>query len=108
MAQHDLGNLDQAVTVYSEAIAIEQEDINPYTNRAIVYTTLAKYNLAADDMDRVFEINPTYAKGYLVRANAYAKLGMKAQSQADIDQAVALGIDRAKAETSIAELAPSP
>ncbi|MCI0830758.1 MAG: hypothetical protein J4N67_11540, partial [Chloroflexi bacterium] len=59
-------------------------------------------------MDLVVEVEPAYAKAYLVRASAHAKLGMELQSQADIDQAVALGIDRAKAEINIAGPAPSP
>ncbi len=59
-------------------------------------------------MDRVVEINPTYAKAYLVRAYAYSNLGKEAESQADIDRAVALGVDRAKAEKSIAEPTPAP
>lgn len=59
-------------------------------------------------MDRVVEIDPTYAKAYLVRAGAYAGSGMEAKSQADIDRAVALGVDRAKAEKRIAGLVSSP
>ena len=54
-------------------------------------------------MDRVVEIDPTYAKAYLVRASAHAKLGLTPP-----DQAVALGIDRAKAELNIAGTSPSP
>ena len=58
-------------------------------------------------MDRVVQINPTYSKAYLIRAFAHAQLGRKAQSQADIDRAVALGIDRAKAEEIVSGPAPS-
>lgn len=60
------------------------------------------------DMDRAVTIDPTYAKAYLIRASAHARSGMEAKSMADIDRAVALGIDRAKAEQSIARVAASP
>ena len=45
-------------------------------------------------MDRVVEIDPTYAKTYLVLWT--------------IDQVVALGIDRAKVKLNIAGTSPSP
>ena len=32
-------------------------------------------------MDRVVEIDPTYAKAYLVRASAHAKLGVTPQTR---------------------------
>ena len=107
VAHQDLGSFDLAVIDYSQAIAIEPGDINFLTNRALVHSTLDNHTLAVADMDRVIE-DPTYAKGYLVRAYAYSKLGMEAESQADIDRAVALGVDRAKAEMSISEPTPSP
>lgn len=59
-------------------------------------------------MERVFEIDPTYAKGYLVREYAYFQMGQEADSRADIDRVVSLGVDRARAESSISQLAPSP
>ena len=63
---------------------------------------------AISDMDLVARVIPTYAEAYLVRASALANLGLDAQSQADIDQAVSLGVDRAKAETTVAKSASSP
>ena len=53
-------------------------------------------------MDLAVQVNPSYAKAYLVRASALANLGSDALPQADIDRAVSLGIDRVKAETSVA------
>ena len=38
---------------------------------------------AIADLDRVVEIDPTYAKTYLVRAAAQAKLGLAPKYQAD-------------------------
>ena len=54
------------------------------------------------------DLDPTNAKAYLVRASAHANLGMARMSQADIDRAVALGIDRAQAESNIVGTSLSP
>mgnify|MGYP000648588720 CR=1 FL=1 len=89
-----------AVTDYNQAIAHTPEDINILVNRAPVYSELGNHTLAVADMDRVFEIDPTYAKGYLVRAYAYSQMGQEADSRGDIDWA--------RAELSISQLAPSP
>lgn len=75
MAHEDLGELEKAVTDYNQAIAIAPEDINTLINRALVNATLGNNLLAVADMDRAAQIDPAYAKAYLVRAYAQAKLG---------------------------------
>ena len=101
-------DLEKAVDAYGQAISIEPENIDARINRALVYSTLGKYAAAIPDMALVVRVDPTYAKAYLVRASALASLGLETRSQADIDRAVSLGVDRAKAETTVAESASSP
>jgi hypothetical protein len=59
-------------------------------------------------MDTLIGFEPGYAKAFLVRASAHANLGMEPQSRADIDRAVALGVDRAKAESNVIGASASP
>jgi Tfp pilus assembly protein PilF len=59
-------------------------------------------------MDLVVQVNPSYAKAYIVRASALVNLGLDAQSQVDFDRAVSLGVDRATAETTVEESASFP
>jgi Tfp pilus assembly protein PilF len=97
-----------AVAAYGQAISFEPENIDALINRALVYSTLGEYSSTIADMDHVIEVDPTYAKAYLVRASAHANLGMAPKFQADIDRAVALGVDQAQAESNIAGTTPSP
>ena len=58
-------------------------------------------------MDRVIEIDPTYAKAYLVLGVRPRQAWPDPQYQPYLDQAVALGIDRTKVELNIAATSPS-
>ena len=108
VVHEDLGELEMAVAAYGQAISFEPENIDALINRALVYSTLGEYSSTIVDADLVVQVDPTYAKAYLVRASAHANLGMATQSQADIDRAVALGVDRAEAESNIAGTSLSP
>ena len=107
MVHDDLGDLGKAVGNYGQAIILQTDNIDALINRALVYSKPGEHGSAIEDIDRVVEIDPTYAKAYLVRESAHAKLGLP-QYQADLDQAVALGIDRVKAELNIAGTSLSP
>tara|TARA_B100000586_G_scaffold264199_1_gene234345 strand:- start:166 stop:492 length:327 start_codon:yes stop_codon:yes gene_type:complete len=108
VVHEDLEEFEAAVEDYGQAIFIEPENVDPRINQALLYTTVGKYAPAISDMDLAVQVNHTYAKAYVVRTSALANLGLDAQSQADIDQAMSLGVDRAKAETTVAKSASSP
>ena len=58
-------------------------------------------------MDLVTGVDPSYAKAYLIRASAHAKLGMAAQYFANLNHAMPFGMDRVAAELDIGSIASS-
>jgi len=69
--------------------------------RGRAYAELGRYHDAILDLDPALQSDPQAARGYVVRALVYAKLGQVAKSQQDIDRAVELGFDRAQLERSM-------
>ena len=76
-----------AVTVLGLATRLGLSDAEKRFNSGTELMDEGRYEEAIADLDRVVEIDPTYAKTYLV---------------------VALGIDRAKVKLNIAGTSPSP
>jgi len=72
----DLGDLGKAVGNYGQAIILQTDNIDVLINRALVYSKPGEHASANEDIDRVVEIDPTYAKAYLMRESAHAKLGL--------------------------------
>ena len=72
-----------AVTVLGLAECLRLSDAEKRFNSGTELMDEGRYEEAIADLDRVVEIDPTYAKIYLVRAAAEAKLGLAPQYQAD-------------------------
>lgn len=65
-------NYEEAVALYSEALALSASGPNShiyYSNRAAAYCHLNNYQQAASDCERSVALNPTYVK-------AYSRLGL--------------------------------
>ncbi len=72
-----------AVTVLGLAARLGLSDAEKRFNSGTELMDEGRYEEAIADLDRVVEIDPIYAKIYLVRASAQAKLGLASQYQAD-------------------------
>ena len=72
-----------AVTVLGLAARLGLSDAEKRFNSGAELMDEGRYEEAIADLDRVVEIDPTYAKTYLVRASAQAKLGLGPKYQAD-------------------------
>lgn len=72
-----------AVTVLGLAARLGLSDAEKRFNSGAELMDEGRYEEAIADLDRVVEIDPTYAKTYLVRAPAQAKLGLGPKYQAD-------------------------
>ena len=72
-----------AVTVLGLAACLGLSDAEKRFNSGTELMDEGRYEEAIPDLDRVVEIDPTYAKTYLVRASAQAKLGVAPKYQAD-------------------------
>lgn len=76
MIHENLGELGKAVKSYGQTIILQTDNIDALINWARVYSKLGEHASAIEDMDRVVEIESTYAKAYLERASAHATLGV--------------------------------
>ena len=76
MVHDDLGDLGKAVGNYGQAIILQTHNIDVLINWALVYSKPGEHASANEDIDRVVEIDPTYAKAYLMQESAHAKLGL--------------------------------
>ena len=72
-----------AVTVLGLAARLGLSDTEKRFNSGTELMDEDRCEEAIADLDRVVEIDPTYAKTYLVRASAQAKLGLGLKYQAD-------------------------
>ena len=72
-----------AVTVLGLAARLGLSDAEKRFNSGTAMMDEGRYEEAIADLDHVVEIDPTYAKTYLVRASAQAKLGRAPKYQAD-------------------------
>ena len=89
-----------AIRDYSRVIVLEPGNVDAYVNRSLACSNVGQPVLTVQDMDAVVGLTPEYAKAYLARAYASALLERNADSQTDLDRAVALGIDRSAAKAT--------
>eukprot|EP01016_Furgasonia_blochmanni_P010461 TRINITY_DN1443_c0_g1_i1.p1 TRINITY_DN1443_c0_g1~~TRINITY_DN1443_c0_g1_i1.p1 ORF type:complete len:547 (+),score=117.73 TRINITY_DN1443_c0_g1_i1:65-1705(+) len=73
------GNAQDAVQFYSEALEVDPNNrcVNSvlYANRAAAYGKMGKNKEALSDLDKSIELNESYTKAYLRRADIKIKLG---------------------------------
>lgn len=66
-----LGDLDSAISNYTEALNYNPNHFTSLLNRGIVYDDLGKYDLAIADYNRAIEIRPNDVSPYIDRGVAY-------------------------------------
>lgn len=94
------GNLDQAIALYSEAIAIDPTASDAYYNRGTAHGEKGDHDAAIADYTTALEFKPGYAAVadiYYNRALAYGKKGKDELAIADYTQAIANNPQFAKA-----------
>eukprot|EP00249_Psilotum_nudum_P002604 c15722_g1_i1 orf=223-1380(+) len=87
------GNLEEAVSYFTEAISSNPTSAILYANRAGVYVKMKKPNAAIRDADAAIKINPDSAKGYKWRGEALALLGQWESAAKDLHLASRLDYD---------------
>jgi len=68
-------NFDEAISKFTEAIAIEPANHILYSNRSAAYASKKEYDHALEDADKVTEIKPDWAKGWGRKGAAKHGLG---------------------------------
>ncbi|NEQ69699.1 MAG: tetratricopeptide repeat protein [Symploca sp. SIO2D2] len=87
---HQKGELDQAITDYTEALNINLEYAEAYNNRGIAYRKKGELDQAIADANRALNINPESAKAYTNRGFAHYNLGDKQKAIQDFKKAAKL------------------
>ena len=108
-------DLERAIADYTQAIAINPKNYNPYNNRGITYARKYDLDRAIADYDKAIGLNPKRAMTYLVRGFAYAKKGDKDKAIADFRRTLEMNpsdemakMELAKANEIQLKTAPRP
>jgi tetratricopeptide (TPR) repeat protein len=94
-AAYDSGDYDRAISYCSEALRLEPDCAEAYSNRGLVYSGKCDYGRAIADFDQAVGLKPDYADAYYNRGNAYSDKGDHGRAIADFDQAIRLKPDDA-------------
>lgn len=86
---HTMGDADQAIVDYSDAIRLSPRETFPYVNRGIVlYTKKDNNEGAISDFDRVLKLNRCETTAWINRGLVYKRKGNLNQSIADFTDAI--------------------
>jgi len=83
-----IGDYDQAIAEYNQAIKIDPYTLEAYFNRGVIYEIQGDYDGALADYNQALQINPNYAIAYSNRGNVYTKKGNYDQAIAEYNQAI--------------------
>ncbi|HEX3602085.1 MAG TPA: tetratricopeptide repeat protein [Lacipirellulaceae bacterium] len=92
-----MGDYNEAIRAYGDAIAASDRYTPAYANRALAYMMLGDYKKAVNDFNDAIRLNPTTAQYYYQRGVAYEML--KDNQRAAESFATALQFDNKNADT---------
>ena len=103
LAYQGLGQIEEAFEEFD--IALGKFGFAPaYHNKAKLLYELGEYQVSAKDYTQAITLDPLFADSFVGRALAYTQLERDKEAILDIDQAAALGVDRAELEIAIQEI----
>ena len=88
---------DKAVEHYTEAIDLNPEFAEAYTNRGNAYAKKSEFDAAIQDYNKAIELNPEYPKAYYNRGVTYADKGEFDTAIQDYNTAIDLNPEYADA-----------
>ena len=93
----NMGKDDEAIELYSEAIAKDPKHLDAYIKRAFSLIRLKEYEKAISDYNVIIENRPDNIYAYLGRGSALNKLEKYKEAISDFDQALSLDPDNQEA-----------
>jgi tetratricopeptide (TPR) repeat protein len=84
------GDLNAAVSLFTQAIHHNNHSVSAYVNRSTAYYSQGNYPLALNDLSRALELVPDHFVFYLNRSIIYNKMGESDRAVADFEQAMHL------------------
>lgn len=91
VAYHELGQDQQAIKDYNEAIRQEPDNASAYSNRGVAYHKLGQYQQAIEDYNEAIRREPDDALAYYNRGITYLRQGNNKLGCSDAQKACALG-----------------
>jgi tetratricopeptide (TPR) repeat protein len=91
VAYHSLGEYEQAMDAYTQAIELKNGFLEAYHNRAQLHYLRGEYDQAIKDYSKVLRINSEYINARTHRALAYGKVGDAGRMCSDLATACEIG-----------------
>ena len=89
-----LGQYEQVINDFGDAIRVDPQDAEAYFNRGIGYVRNGQRERGVQDFDEAITLNPGYTQVYYHRAFAHTRLGEDSLAEHEIHSAGELGMDR--------------
>lgn len=90
MAYLELDEPATALRSFDEAVRLNPNLADAYTNRGASYNALGRYQRAIQDLDEAIKLNPGMAIAYNNRGNSYGNLDQLQRAIEDYDEAIRL------------------
>jgi len=98
------GNLNEALSIYSEALSHDPDNFLIYVRRAILYINIGRTSSAIDDFSTIIKLNPKFEQAYLKRGKLYLQLAELDLAKKDIENYIHLKPSDSEAETIVSNL----
>lgn len=95
---------EEASTLYTQAISMNESGLLAYSNRAMCHINLAKFYEAKEDCDRALALDPKFTKAYYRRAIANKELYRFRDAIADLEKVIELDSEFTLAKKELTEL----
>jgi tetratricopeptide (TPR) repeat protein len=91
VAANKKGDLDEAIRLYSKAIAVKTDSADLYFVRGRAYRQKDQYDAAIKDFDKAIALRPNFAEAYNHRGVTRIGKGEQDKARADFKKACELG-----------------
>lgn len=84
------GDHAKAITLFTEVLAQDKENLNAYLQRGFCHSLQQQYDKAVADFTAVVQRKPDHLWAYTSRGSAYNKLGKPELAKADFDKVLTI------------------
>ncbi|MHB9117883.1 MAG: tetratricopeptide repeat protein [Burkholderiales bacterium] len=92
LAMAETGGYDQAVADYTDALQINPNDANVYSNRAAIYLLIGKFDKAQADISEALRLEPSDAKALYNQGALYMQEGRNDEALKQFTDMISRGV----------------